>query len=168
MLSLDFFNSHFFIRVDNKDYYWENVVKFAGETQYPFADTSGFVSYEPNRDIYHVQRTGSQEVYLGIEQPEIQWFIDNKYNLLSTIELLIEEDKPVITVEMQRAQYLADTDWLVQRHQEELLREVLTTLTSEQFAALLTYKQELRDITQTYQKDQPAEIVSWPIKPFNF
>jgi hypothetical protein len=168
MLSLDFFNSHFFIRVDNKEYHWENVIKFVTDTQYPFADTSGFISYEPNRDIYHVQRMGSQEVYLGVEQPEIKWFIDNKYSLLTAIEVLIEQDKPVITVEMQRAQYLADTDWLVQRHQEEILREVPTTLSLQQFAALLTYKQELRDITQQYPKDQPAEIVSWPTKPFNF
>ena len=168
MLSLDFFNSHFFIRVDNKEYHWENVVKFAGDTQYPFADTSGFVSYEPNRDIYHVQRMGSPEVYLGVEQPEIQWFIDNKYNLLSTIQLLIEQDKPVITLEIQRAQYLAETDWMVQRHQEELLRQAVPTLNENQIRALLDYKQELRDLTQTYSKDQPAESVSWPTKPFNF
>lgn len=166
MVSLDFFNTHFFLRLDGQEYHWENINKFAADTNYPYCDTVGFVSYEPNRQIYHVQKQDSSEVYTGIEQPEIAWFLDNKYQLFSVINSLIEADKPVITVDMQRAQYLYDTDWIVQRHQEELLRQVPTTLSLAQFESLLNYKQELRDITQQYPKDQPAELINWPAKPF--
>lgn len=168
MISFDFFNSHFFLRVEGQEYHWESVNKFVSDTGYPFADTSAFVSYEPNREIYHVQKQGSNEVFAGIEQPEISWFLNNKYSLLQTINNLIEANKPVITVEMQRAYYLADTDWIIQRHQEELMRQAPTTLDENQLRALLDYKQELRDITQQYSKDQPADTVIWPQKPFNF
>lgn len=168
MISLDFFNSHFFLRAGDKQYHWENVEEFASDTGYPYINTSAFVSYEPNREIYHVQRQGSNEVLVGVEQPEIAWFIDNKQQLLAIIAGLIEANKPVITVEMQRAQYLADTDWIVQRHQEQLLREVPTTLTAAQMQALLNYKQELRDITQQYSKDLPADTITWPQNPLNY
>jgi hypothetical protein len=163
--SLDFYNLHFFLRVDNKEYYWQELNKFIEDTGYPFADTTGYVSYEPYREIYHVERKDTKEVSLGIEQPEIQWFIDNKYSLLGIIEQLIESDKFTITGLMQRAQYLADTDWLVQRHQEQMLRSVTTTLSQQQIIDLLNYKQELRDLTQHYNLTQPAENISWPYNP---
>jgi hypothetical protein len=168
IVSLDFYNLHFFLRVDGKEYYWQELSKFIADTGYPFADTTAYVSYEPHREIYFVERKDSKEVYTGVEQLEISWFLDNKDSLLQTINILIEADKPVTTIEMQRAQYLAETDWLVQRHQEELMRQATTTLDENHVRALLDYKQELRDITQQYSKNQPAEIVSWPTKPFNF
>jgi len=166
--SLDFYNLHFFLRVDGKEYYWQELSKFISDTGYPFADTTAYVSYEPHREIYHVERKDTKELCVGIEQPEIQWFIDTKYNLLSIIEQLIESDKPIVTALMQRAQYLADTDWLVQRHQEQILRGVTTTLSEEQLYSLLLYKQELRDLTQHYDLTQPAQGLGWPTKPFNF
>lgn len=164
--SLDFYNLHFFLRVDGKEYYWQELSKFIEETGYPFVDTTAYVSYEPHREIYHVERKDTKELCAGIEQPEIQWFINNKYNLLSIIEQLIETDKtPLVTGLMQRAQYLYDTDWLVQRHQEEILRGVTTTLSEEQMYNLLFYKQELRDLTQHYDLTQPAQGIGWPINP---
>jgi len=30
---------------------------------------------------------------------------------------------------------------------------------------VLTYKQQLRDLTNTYPKDTPSENVTWPIDP---
>lgn len=166
--SLDFYNAHFFLRVDGKEYYWQELSKFIADTGYPFADTTTYVSYEPHREVYHVERKDTKELCVGIEQPEIQWLIDTKYHLLQIIEQLLEADKLVITGLMQRAQYLYDTDWIVQRHQEQILRGVTTTLSEQQIIDLLNYKQELRDLTQHYDLTQPAQTINWPTKPFNF
>ncbi|MET3232057.1 UNVERIFIED_ORG: hypothetical protein ABIC54_004260 [Burkholderia sp. 1263] len=48
---------------------------------------------------------------------------------------------------------LAATDWLVARHQDEKLIGDGTTLTAEQFTALLRYRQALRDL---------ADATGWP------
>ena len=165
IVSLDFFNSNFFIRVEGTEYYWQDLNKFVEDTDYPFAETTAYVSYEPLRDIYHVERKNSRELTTGLDQPEIQWFIERIGLLKERIQYLIELDKPVITGFMQRAQYLYDTDWLVQRHQEEVLRGVPTTLSEQHMTALLNYKQELRDLTLHCDLNQPAETINWPFKP---
>lgn len=48
---------------------------------------------------------------------------------------------------------LGSTDWLVSRHQDEKLLGNGTTLTADQFAALLKYRQALRDL---------ADATGWP------
>jgi hypothetical protein len=58
--------------------------------------------------------------------------------------------------DMKRAQRdaaLKSTDWLVARHQDEKLIGDGTTLTADQFTALLKYRQALRDI---------ADAPGWP------
>lgn len=47
----------------------------------------------------------------------------------------------------ERTLLLADSDWLVIRHQDEVLSGVAPTLTAADLAALLKFRQELRDIT---------------------
>ena len=41
------------------------------------------------------------------------------------------------------------TEWLITRHRDEQDMQVLTTLTAEQFAELLVYRQALRDLPQS-------------------
>lgn len=53
----------------------------------------------------------------------------------------------------QRDGALKATDWLVARHQDEKLIGNGTTLTADQFTALLKYRQALRDI---------ADATGWP------
>jgi hypothetical protein len=53
----------------------------------------------------------------------------------------------------QRDAALRSTDWLVARHQDEKLIGNGTTLTADQFAALIQYRQALRDI---------ADADRWP------
>lgn len=48
-----------------------------------------------------------------------------------------------------RDSQVSDTEWLVTRHRDELDMQRPTTLTTEQFAQLLTYRQELRDWPQS-------------------
>lgn len=44
---------------------------------------------------------------------------------------------------------VSSTEWLVTRHRDELDMQLDTTLTAEQFAELLVYRQALRDWPQT-------------------
>ena len=44
---------------------------------------------------------------------------------------------------------VASTEWLVNRHRDELDMQLATTLTDEQFAELLVYRQALRDWPQS-------------------
>lgn len=167
IVNLDFYNHHYFVRTGNKEYYTSDQNKFAQDMDYLLNDNIGVLSYEPARNIYHVEyRDGTQQ--FGSDLPEFEWFIDNASTLYAKIIQAEERDVFVVTVEMQRAQLLYETDWIVQRHQEQILRQVPTTLDENQLRALLDYKQELRDLTQHYTKDTPAEVISWPAKPFNF
>jgi hypothetical protein len=68
---------------------------------------------------------------------------------------------------MTRNQKLFELDWVVQRHQEQLDLNIPTSLTNEQYIAVLTYKQQLRNLTNTYSKDTPTEEVTWPTNPLN-
>ena len=57
---------------------------------------------------------------------------------------------------------LNSTDWLVSRHTEEKLLGSNTTLSESQFTKLLTYRQQLRDITNQY---TTLDDVIWPVNP---
>lgn len=48
-----------------------------------------------------------------------------------------------------RANEINTTEWLVNRHRDELGMQLATTMTAEQFAELLTYRQTLRDWPQS-------------------
>lgn len=69
---------------------------------------------------------------------------------------LIKLPKPVTTNEQLvgeferewRNQVLAATEWLVTRHRDEQELDRETTLTAEQYAQLLAYRQDLRDWPQ--------------------
>lgn len=55
-------------------------------------------------------------------------------------------DAELAAIERQwRDGKVGETEWLVARHRDELDMQRPTTLTAEQFAKLLTYRQELRD-----------------------
>jgi hypothetical protein len=57
---------------------------------------------------------------------------------------------------------LNSTDWLVSRHTEEKIIGMNTTLSESQFTKLLTYRQQLRDITNQY---TTLDDVVWPVNP---
>jgi hypothetical protein len=44
---------------------------------------------------------------------------------------------------------------------------IATTLTDEKYAELLAYRQQLRDLTNTFPKNTPAQQVTWPVNPIN-
>lgn len=76
---------------------------------------------------------------------------------------------PALTVEqradqarVRRDQHLSMTEWLVQRHRDEIDMAHPTTLSGEQFARLLAYRQTLRDLPT--QDGFPDRII-WPEEP---
>lgn len=56
-----------------------------------------------------------------------------------------QEEDPAAVARLQRDRLLASTDWLVTRHQEQVLAGVETALTAEKFAQLAAWRQSLRD-----------------------
>jgi hypothetical protein len=65
-----------------------------------------------------------------------------------------------------RALLLADSDWMVIRHQDEVLAGVEPTLTPAKLKVLLRYRQELRDVTKAadFPERNLPELV-WPTSP---
>lgn len=85
-----------------------------------------------------------------------------------TPEEVQEHLNPAPTTEQLATQARADrdakltaTNWLVERHREEQETGV-TTLTAQQYADLLAYRQALRDVPQ---QDGFPETIDWPVAP---
>lgn len=163
-LNLDFYNNSYFVRSGNIQYAWFSLENFIADTSFPHADGLMMVSYEPGRNIYVVERENQVYEY-GTEVTEIQWIDANFATVLELGRVKQLAETPVLTMEMVRQAKLFDTDWVVQRHQEETLLNIAHTLTNEQYMAVLTYKQQLRDLTDTYPRDTPNENVVWPVDP---
>lgn len=166
IISLDFYNNSFYIKLDDREYFTNSSDKFLSDINYPYSNTVGLLSYEPARNIYIVEYLGGDSE-LGTEIEPIKWFTDNMSHLLFVLANVEQTQAPVYTLEMERAVRFADTDWLMQRHQEQILLMTTPTLNNTQFASLLHYRQQLRDLTNTYPKETPANEVSWPTNPIN-
>lgn len=165
IVTLDFYNLNFYIKTGTADYHWNSETEFLQDTGYPFTTTK-LLSIEPHRDIYHIQRADNT-FENNSAAPEVVWFLEHEIALAQTVARLHQTTLPVLTLETERVIRLYDTDWLVQRHQEEQLRGVPTTLSTQEFTDLLNYKQQLRDLTNQYPLNTPVEQVTWPINPIN-
>lgn len=62
----------------------------------------------------------------------------------------------------QRDALIAASDWIVARHRDQVEGSVKVSLTSAQYAALMDYRQSLRDVPA--QKGFPPSV-SWPVPP---
>lgn len=163
-LTLDFYNNSYFVRSGVIEYAWFSLTDFIADTSFPYDEAITMVSYEPGREIYAVIRTPQDSEY-GLESTVMQWVVSNFNAILETGRIKQEASIPVLTLEIDRLMRLSETDWIVQRHQEETLLNIAHKLTNEEYTALLTYKQQLRDLTDTYPKDTPTEDVVWPVNP---
>jgi hypothetical protein len=65
-------------------------------------------------------------------------------------------------VREQRDALVADTDWLVQRHRDQLDESDETTLTAAQYTSLQAYRTSLRNVPA--QSGFPASV-AWPTYP---
>ena len=68
----------------------------------------------------------------------------------------------------QRDQMLDENDWTILRHKDQLELGIETTLTDAAYKNTLTWRQQLRDMPQTfgtYKAGQPTPKWSWPPIP---
>lgn len=63
----------------------------------------------------------------------------------------------------QRNDYLNDSDWMMLRHNDQIQLSMTTNMTEDEFKGLLTWRQELRDMSETA-KTSTQNIV-WPPLP---
>lgn len=82
---------------------------------------------------------------------------------------IAEYEPPVITdeqkwqsIRQQRDQKLSDTQWIMDRHSEQVAHGIQPTLTTTQIKAFAEYRQALRDLPQSV--GNPDDVV-WPENP---
>ena len=61
-----------------------------------------------------------------------------------------------------RDERLSSTDWIMQRHSEEVSDNTETSLSPDKYSAWLSYRKDLRDITEKY---TPTAHPGYPVKP---
>ncbi|MEZ0197326.1 phage tail assembly chaperone [Pseudomonas qingdaonensis] len=69
--------------------------------------------------------------------------------LIDPPEVELTADELAANERAWRDAEVSSTEWLVTRHRDEQDMQVVTTLTAEQFAELLVYRQALRDLPQS-------------------
>lgn len=111
---------------------------------------------DSKNQIYAYESDGSQDAFI---KPDLTPISEDE---------ALEISNPQTTTEQLSAQARADRDaklsattWLVERHREEQ-ETGETTLTAQQYAELLAYRQALRDVPQ--QAGFP-ESIQWPATP---
>lgn len=160
-VSIDLHNGNVSGRINDVEFLFSSSQVFLDTTGYPYGETSRLISYEPERDIFFVERQG-REIVTGYDLPEIQWIQNN----LSLIEQAAITDTAnhtfVPTLRDQRNAMLYATDWVLTRWQEETTINVPHSMTEQKFAEVLAYRQALRDITNTYTS---LDDVVWPTNP---
>ena len=161
-ISLDYENENFSARIDNDEHVFSSVEAFFTLTKFPYKTGISAISLEPSRNIYTVVYTDGKQTHTE-HSDEIQWLLKN----WNKIKEAINEDAAntvynVWTLADERNMRLNSTDWLVSRHNEEKLLGITTTLGESKFTQLLTYRQQLRDITNQY---TTLDDVVWPINP---
>lgn len=145
---IDFYNDSFYIADGDFDHLWTVKDNFLN-TGFPYKDNVGMINYEPMRNFFSVEYLGGQTLHHRTE--EIEW-IENNFDLLlqSARDEKDLSQNPSLTIRQLREIKLYDTDWMVVRHQEELICGEPTTLSELQFEALASYRRWLRDIPLTY------------------
>ena len=76
-------------------------------------------------------------------------------------------EDPVVSLADLRAERdikLADCDWIIQRHKDQLDDGGTTTINTAKFDEWIDYRQSLRDITNGYAPMVEASI-GWPTEP---
>lgn len=161
-ISLDYDNQSFSARIDDDEHAFSSIEAFFDLTKFPYKTGISAISLEPSRNIYTVVYTDGKQTHTE-HSDEIQWLLKN----WDKVKEAINEDAAntvydIWTLNDERNMRLNSTDWLVSRHNEEKLLGMNTTLSESLFTNLLTYRQQLRDITKQY---TTLDNVIWPVNP---
>jgi hypothetical protein len=167
-VSLDYYNENFSCRLNGNSYVFSSASSF-NSTGFPFVDTVKILSYEPDRRLYVVEDSNGN-VTNNPDSSEIQW-IHNNLNVIEQVALReYESNHPKTSAADQRTILLFNTDYILQRHQEETALNITHTLTDEQFNNVLVYRQALRDLNvhglaEGTTRTKTIDDVTWPTNP---
>ena len=164
-VSVDFYNNAASCRITGVDHVFSSANAFKYGTSFPYSEDVRIFAYEPDRNMYVVEYLNGQ-VKSGADLPTMVWVAQNLDNIEQAAVLDEAEHplNPVPTLVQTRNIKLAMTDWVLIRKQEEDLQNIPNTMSAEKFAAVLQYRQALRDITKTY---SDIKTVVWPIDPLS-
>jgi hypothetical protein len=157
-VTIDFMNGSASINLNGINHIFTTVDNFIKLTGYPFNNTH-MIFYEPERGIFSVERSGPQFIN-GKDVEEIVWIESNISRIIEAAHSDGYGEVYVFSLREVRNSKLYETDWMVTRHQEQLMSGEPASLSQEQYSNLLKYRQELRDITSRY---NTLDDVVWPL-----
>jgi hypothetical protein len=162
---IDFYNNGASCRIDDVVHAFSSADTFKYGAGFPYSETMQLVSYEPGRGIYVVEFVGGRNES-GQDLHAMVWIKENldKIKAAAIQDLAEHPPYPPLTLATLRNSKLYDTDWVLQRKQEEDLLSLPNTMSEDKFAAVLAYRQALRDITKTY---SDIKTVVWPTDPLS-
>ena len=162
---IDFYNNGASCRIDDVVHAFSSADAFKYGAGFPYSETMQLVSYEPERNIYVVEFVGGRSES-GQDLNAMVWIRENldKIKAAAIQDLAEHPLYPPLTLTAVRNGKLYDTDWVLQRKQEEDLQGLPNTMSAEKFAAVLAYRQALRDIIKTY---SDIKTVVWPTNPLS-
>ena len=168
-VSIDFYNGTVSCRFNGTGYLFSNQSVFLEHTNFPFTDTVRRVSYEPDRNLYVVEELNGQ-ISSGADLPVIVWISNHLTNIEQAAIADLAMNTARVPASAQREMLIYNTDYILQRHQEETLLNISHKLTDQQFAAVLTYRQALRDLNVNGYVEGTTKIktitdVTWPTNP---
>jgi len=164
--NLDLYNNNISIIRNGAAHLFSSVEYFIQNTNFPFVNQARIVHYEPDRNIFVVERSGP-EIVSGADLVEIVWITDNIETIwqLAITDKAEQDARNAPSANMLRAVKLYETDWILQRHQEETLLNLPHKFTDQQMTDILTYRQALRDLGGINTANTPADQVNWPSVP---
>jgi len=142
---------------------------FIEHTNFPFTDTVRRVSYEPDRNLYVVEELNGK-ISSGSDLPVIVWIANHLTNIEQAAIADLAMNTARVPASAQREMLIYNTDYILQRHQEETLLNISHKLTDQQFADVLAYRQALRDLNVNGYVEGTTKIktitdVTWPTNP---
>jgi hypothetical protein len=172
-VSIDFYNGSVSCRFNGTSYLFSSSASFLEKTSFPFTETVRRISYEPDRNLYVVEELNGK-ISSGSNVPCIIWIAEHLANIEQSAKTdateSAAEQSAAIPASAQRQILIYNTDYILQRHQEETLLNISHKLTDQQFANVLAYRQALRDLDVNGYVEGTTKIktisdVTWPTNP---